>query len=94
MSLDVMDKAIEQELRELEAAYSATDDMLAQRRSILQEMSKKYNEIKPEYDDIKNKYDDAKLKHDYALHALSEAVDIHTDAFQELDRFRARHNLY
>lgn len=40
------------------------------------------------------KYDSAIQAHEDAKQELTEAVDVYSDAFHELDKFQARHNLY
>ena len=89
-----MNEAVEQKLRKLESKYAAAKDRLDMGRSKVQEKLEMRNDTKRESENADRVFVDADAAYEDAKQELTKTVDDFVDAFQELDRFRARHNLY
>lgn len=75
-----MDDDLKRELEELELRYSVTKARVEAGHSSLQERLAELDEVSLEYQ--------------VAEQFLIKMIDAHTAAFDKLDKFKARHNLY
>ena len=75
-----MDDVIKEKLKRLELRYSVTKARVETGHSSLQERLAELDEVSLEYQ--------------IAEQFLIKMIDAHTAAFDELDKFKARHNLY
>ncbi len=75
-----MDDVIKEKLKRLELRYPVTKSRVETGHSSLQERLAELDEVSLEYQ--------------IAEQFLIKMIDAHTAAFDELDKFKARHNLY
>ena len=75
-----MDDSVKEKLEKLELIYLVTKSRVEAGHSSLQERLLEHDEMSPEYQ--------------IAEQFLIKMIDAHTDAFNDLDKFKARNNLY